>query len=64
MGAATAILYAAKYRGVCSLVLDSPFADLEKVIYAIADNNLPILPDFMIGAAIENLEGHIQEKIK
>ena len=36
MGAASAILYASKYKGICPLVADSPFADLEKVIHKMA----------------------------
>ena len=36
MGAVTGILYAAKYRGICALVADSPFSDLEKVIHSMA----------------------------
>jgi|JI61114C2RNA_FD_contig_21_7992399_length_239_multi_2_in_0_out_0_1 pimeloyl-ACP methyl ester carboxylesterase len=37
MGAATAILYAAKYQNVEGLVLDSSFSDLETLIIEIAD---------------------------
>lgn len=44
----TAILYTAKYNKICGLVLDSPFADLDKVIHAIADENLPIVPNFVL----------------
>lgn len=36
MGAATAILYASKQRGLAALVLDSPFSDLERVIHSLA----------------------------
>ena len=59
MGAVTGLLYAAKYGGIHSLVLDSPFADLERVIHSIADSNLPILPEFIIKSAIDSLEEHI-----
>ena len=48
MGAVTAILFAAKYRRVQALVLDSPFADLSKVIQNLAATNLPVVPNFIV----------------
>jgi alpha-beta hydrolase superfamily lysophospholipase len=47
MGAATAILYAAKYKHVDGLVLDSSFSDLESLMIEIADAQIT-LPEFLV----------------
>ena len=64
MGAVTAILYTAKYSKVHGLVLDSPFADLEKVIYTLVNKNLPIIPSFIVESCLEEIEAYINAKIR
>lgn len=58
MGAVTAILFAAKYRRVQALVLDSPFSDLTKVIQGLAATNLPMLPNFIVETIVDSIEQH------
>lgn len=54
MGAATAILYAAKYQDIDGLILDSPFSDLEQLIMEIADTQIS-LPQFVVRYCVENV---------
>lgn len=63
MGAVTAILYAAKYQRVSALVLDSPFADLKKLVKSLADDHLPILPNFLMETIFQDLESYVSSKI-
>lgn len=64
MGAVTAILYTAEFgqgpEKIAALVLDSPFADLEKVIYSLGHKKLPLLPGFMVEGMVGSLEEHVK----
>jgi alpha-beta hydrolase superfamily lysophospholipase len=68
MGAVTAILYTAKFQcnsdKVIALVLDSPFADLWKLMYYISEKKLPLLPRFMMENGIQNLQDYAKKTIK
>jgi len=63
MGAATAILYAAKYQNVEGLVLDSSFCDLETLIVEIADAQVS-LPEFVVRFCLENIRDKIRELVQ
>lgn len=63
MGAATAILYAAKYQNVEGLILDSSFSDLENLIFEIADAQVS-LPDFLVRYCLDNIREKIMEVMK
>jgi pimeloyl-ACP methyl ester carboxylesterase len=69
MGAVTAILYTAKFQSnncekIVALVVDSPFANLEKMICFICEKKLPLLPQFMLENAIANLQDYAKKVIK
>ena len=59
MGAATAILYAAKYGGVRAVIADSSFSDLEVLIRELSDEYAPFLPSFLVDVAIDSIQEHI-----
>lgn len=48
MGAATAILYTAKYGGINAIVSDNSYSDLEILINELSDDYLPFLPSFLL----------------
>lgn len=57
MGASLAILYTAKYpRYIVSLVLDTPFKSLKKVVRNVAEYNGRSVPSFLISFAVYLIE--------
>ncbi len=57
MGASLAIMYTAKYpREVFSLVLDTPFRYLKKVVSNVAEHNSGSVPKFIISIVVYFVE--------
>lgn len=57
MGASLAIMYTAKYpRSIVSLVLDTPFRNLKKVVRNVAEHNARSVPSFLITFALYLIE--------
>lgn len=61
MGAATAILYTAKYGGVQAIISDNSYADLEVLINELSDDYLPFLPSFLVDGIITSIQEYIEE---
>ena len=59
MGAATALLYAAKYGGVKAIVSDSCFSDLEQVAFELANHRMPIVPGFLLDSLMDSIQQYI-----
>ena len=56
MGAATAILFTAKYGGVQAIIADNSYADLDSVISELSDDYLPFLPSFLLDNIINSIQ--------
>lgn len=56
MGAATAILYTAKYGGIKGIICDNSYADLDKLISELSDDYLPFLPSFLVDGVINAIQ--------
>ena len=57
MGASLAIMYSAKYpRSVISLILDTPFRILKKVVKNVAEHNSGSVPSLLISLAVYLIE--------
>ena len=56
MGAATAILYTAKYGGIKAIISDNSYSDLELLINELSDDYLPFLPSFLLESIIDSIQ--------
>lgn len=56
MGAATAILYTAKYGGINAIISDNSYSDLELLINELSDDYLPFLPSFLLDSIIDSIQ--------
>ena len=63
MGAATALLYTAKYQGVKAIVSDNCFSDLEEVAFDLADHHFPIVPGFVLESLMDSVQEYINEHV-
>ena len=63
MGAATALLFTAKYGGIRGIVCDNSYADLDKLITELSDDYLPFLPSFLVEGVINAIQQYIEEMI-
>ena len=61
MGAATAILYTAKYGGIKGIISDNSYADLDMLINELSDGYLPFLPSFLVDGIINSIQEYIEE---
>ena len=61
MGAATAILYTAKYGGIKGIISDNSYADLDMLINELSDDYLPFLPSFLVNGIINSIQEYIEE---
>ena len=53
MGASLAMMYTAKYpKEVYSLILDTPFRYLKKVVFNVAEHSNRSIPNFIISLAV------------
>lgn len=60
MGAATALLYAAKYKGVKAIVSDNSFSDLQELVNELSEDYLPILPSFLVNTIMDSIQEYIE----
>ena len=63
MGAATALLYAAKYGGIRGIVSDNSYSDLETLISELSDDYLPFLPSFLFDGIINSIQQYIEDNV-
>ena len=56
MGAATALLYEAKYKGIKGIIADNSYADLDVLINELSDDYLPFLPNFLLDSIINSIQ--------
>ena len=63
MGAATALLYTAKYGGIKAIVSDNSYSDLEVLITELSDDYLPFLPTFLLDGIINSIQEYIEERV-
>lgn len=63
MGAATALLYTAKYGGIKAVVSDNSYSDLEVLITELSDDYLPFLPTFLLDGIINSIQEYIEERV-
>lgn len=63
MGAATAILYTAKYGGIKGIICDNSYSDLNRLINQLSDDYLPFLPSFLVDGVINAIQEYIEEMV-
>jgi pimeloyl-ACP methyl ester carboxylesterase len=63
MGAATAILYTAKYGGIKAIISDNSYADLDLLVNDLSDDYLPFLPTFLLDGIINSIQDYIEEML-
>lgn len=63
MGAATALLYTAKYAGINAVISDNSYSDLEVLINELSDDYLPFLPSFLLNSIIDSIQSYIEGEL-
>ena len=63
MGAATALLYTAKFGGIKGIISDNSYSDLDTLINELSDDYLPFLPTFLVDNIISSIQLYIEDKV-